>query len=126
VILSEPNQKATLKTQERKPMRRKRFQHGSLRKIKLGRQWKWVGKWYENREPKSKVLGACAHMTEGAAWTELNRILEPLNRNAGCALRRYTFGRGTKLSIRNRTPGASTKHSTTRSGRTGIPLARRL
>ena len=36
-----------------------------------------------NREPKSKVLGACAHMTEGAAWTELNRILEPLNWNAG-------------------------------------------
>ena len=36
-----------------------------------------------NREPRSKVLGACADMTEGAAWTELNRILEPLNWNAG-------------------------------------------
>jgi hypothetical protein len=72
-------------------MRRKRFQHGSLRKIKLGRQWKWVGKWYENREPKSKVLGACAHMTEGAAWTELNRILEPLNRNAGLTRRPQDF-----------------------------------
>ena len=91
MILSEPKQKATLKTQERKPMRRKRFQHDSLRKIKLGRQWKWVGKWYENREPRSKVLGACAHMTEGAAWTELNRILEPLNRNAGLTRRPQDF-----------------------------------
>ena len=72
-------------------MRRKRFQRGCLRKVKHGRKWVWLGKWYENGVAKSKVLGACAHNTEGAARAELNRILEPINRGAGLAWRPQDF-----------------------------------
>ena len=74
-------------------MRRKRFQRGCLRKVKHGRKWVWLGKWYENGVAKSKVLGACAHNTEGAARAELNRILEPINQGAGLAWRPQDFRR---------------------------------
>lgn len=72
-------------------MRRKRFQRGCLRKVKHGRKWVWLGKWYDNGVAKSKVLGACAHMTEGAAAAELNRILEPINQGAGFTCRPQNF-----------------------------------
>jgi hypothetical protein len=79
VILSEPNRKATLKTQERKPVRRKRFQHGSLRKMKLGRQWKCVGKWKDSTDgTTTERLNAHLVPTFGERQLpEITRLLMP-------------------------------------------------
>jgi len=64
-------------------VRRKRFQRGCLRKIKHGRLWVWIGKYYEDGRGRSKVLGHCAQMTEGAAWARLQEFLNPINETAG-------------------------------------------
>jgi len=56
-------------------VRRKRFQRGCLRKTKHGRLWVWIGKYYEDGRGRSKVLGHCAQMTEGAAWARLQEYL---------------------------------------------------
>jgi integrase len=64
-------------------VRRKRFQRGCVRKVKHGRRLVWIGKYYENGEGRTKVLGRCADMTEGAAWAELQEYLRPVNEKAG-------------------------------------------
>jgi integrase len=64
-------------------VRRKRFQHGCVRKTKHGRLWVWIGKYYEDGRGRSKVLGHCAQMTEGAAWARLQEFLNPINETAG-------------------------------------------
>jgi integrase len=64
-------------------VRRKRFQIGCLRKVKRGRQWMWIGKYYENGEGRTRVLGACAQLTEGGARAILQEILRPINEGAG-------------------------------------------
>jgi hypothetical protein len=83
VVRSESAQKIALKTPERTNVRRKRFQRGCLRKIKHGRLWVWIGKYYEDGRGRSKVLGHCAQMTEGAAWARLQEFLNPINETAG-------------------------------------------
>lgn len=65
-------------------MRRKRFQRGCVRKVKHGRRWVWIGKYRENGEGRTKVLGHCADLTEGGAWAKLQEHLQPLNERAGC------------------------------------------
>lgn len=64
-------------------MRRKRFQRGCVRKVKHGRRWVWIGKYYEEGTSRTKVLGQCAEMTEGAALAKLQEFLRPLNETAG-------------------------------------------
>ncbi len=64
-------------------MRRKRFQRGCVRKVKHGRRWVWIGKYRENGEGRTKVLGHCADLTEGGAWAKLQEHLQPLNERAG-------------------------------------------
>lgn len=64
-------------------MRRKRFQRGCVRKVKHGRRWVWIGKYYENGTGRTKVLGHCAEMTEGAALAKLQEFLRPVNEAAG-------------------------------------------
>ena len=83
MVTSESGQKTAPETPERKNVRRKRFQRGFLRKIKHGRLWVWIGKYYEDRRGRSKVLGHCAHMAEGAAWARLQEFLNPINETAG-------------------------------------------
>jgi integrase len=83
VIISEADQKTAPETPERKNVRRKRFQRGCLRKTKHGRLWVWIGKYYEDGRGRSKVLGHCAQMTEGAAWARLQEYLNPINETAG-------------------------------------------
>jgi hypothetical protein len=64
-------------------MRRKRFQHGCVREVKHGSRRVWIGKYYENGESRTRVLGH-APMTEGGAWAELQRTyLNPINEGAG-------------------------------------------
>src|SRR6202789_753793 len=55
VVRSESDQKIALETPERTNVRRKRFQRGCLRKIKHGRLWVWIGKYYEDGRGRSKV-----------------------------------------------------------------------
>lgn len=83
MIISEADQKTAPETPERKNVRRKRFQRGCLRKTKHGRLWVWIGKYYEDGRGRSKVLGHCAQMTEGAAWARLQEYLNPINETAG-------------------------------------------
>lgn len=64
-------------------MRRKRFQRGCVRKVKHGRRWVWIGKCYEEGSSRTKVLGQCAEMTEGAALAKLQEFLRHLNETAG-------------------------------------------
>ncbi len=64
-------------------MRRKRFQRGCVRKVKHGRRWVWIGKYRENGEGRTKVLGHCADLTEGGAWAKVQEYLQPLNERAG-------------------------------------------
>jgi integrase len=83
MVRSQSDQKTAPETPERKTVRRKRFQRGCVRKVKHGRRLVWIGKYYENGEGRTKVLGRCADMTEGAAWAELQEYLRPVNEKAG-------------------------------------------
>lgn len=64
-------------------MRRKRFQKGSVRPRKHGRQKVWVAQWRENGGKRSKVLGRCSEITKGQAEVMLAQILQPINESAG-------------------------------------------
>ena len=83
MVLSMWNQKTLPETPERITVRRKRFQIGCLRKVKRGRQWIWIGKFYENGEGRTRVLGPCVQMTEGGARAKLQELLRPINEGAG-------------------------------------------
>src|SRR5262245_53291266 len=73
-------------------MRRKRFQKGSVRPRKHGRQKVWVGQWWEHGERKSKVLGRCAEMPKSEAEARLAVVLKPFNQAAGQSQKPiYTF-----------------------------------
>ena len=65
-------------------VRRKRFQHGCVREVKHGSRRVWIGKYYENGESRTRVIGHVAQMNEGAAWAELQRkYLNPINEGVG-------------------------------------------
>ena len=65
-------------------VRRKRFQHGCLRKVKHGSKRVWIGKYYENGRSRTRVLGLLAQMSEGEAWAELQtKYLNPVNEGLG-------------------------------------------
>ncbi|MGI9071801.1 MAG: tyrosine-type recombinase/integrase [Bryobacteraceae bacterium] len=73
-------------------MRRKRFQKGSVRPRKHGRQKVWVAQWWEHGEKKSKVLGRCTDMPKSEAEARLAVILKPFNEGAGQSQKPiYTF-----------------------------------
>jgi len=64
-------------------MRRKRFQKGSIRARKHGRNKVWVAQWWEQGAKRSKVLGRCADMLKSEAEARLAVILQPFNENSG-------------------------------------------
>ncbi len=73
-------------------MRRKRFQKGSVRPRKHGRQKVWVAQWWEQGQKKSKVLGRCTDMPKSEAEARLAVILKPFNEVAGQSQKPiYTF-----------------------------------
>jgi integrase len=73
-------------------MRRKRFQKGSVRPRKHGRQKVWVGQWWEQGQRKSRVLGRCAEMPKSEAEARLAVVLKPFNQAAGQSQKPiYTF-----------------------------------
>ena len=64
-------------------MRRKRFQRGSLRPRKHGRQKVWVAQWCDGDVNRTKVLGPCAEISKGQAEAMLAQLLKPINVEAG-------------------------------------------
>ena len=78
-------------------MRKKRYQQGSLQKRKHGRYLVWVVLWRdESGSRRYRTLGRCSKMTHAEAMSELNTIVEPLNRAGGVKLETHTFGRFVK------------------------------
>ena len=74
-------------------MRRKRYQKGSVRPRKHGRQKVWVAQWWDQGQKKSKVLGRFVDMPKSEAEARLAVILKPLNEGAGQSQTPiYTFG----------------------------------
>ena len=74
-------------------MRRKRYQKGSVRPRKHGRQKVWVAQWWDQGQKKSKVLGRFVDMPKSEAEARLAVILKPLNADAGQSQTPiYTFG----------------------------------
>ena len=77
-------QKASPWTQERDLlMRRKRFQKGSVRARKHGRNKVWVAQWWQEGAKRSKVIGRCADMAKSEAEARLAVILKPFNLESG-------------------------------------------
>jgi integrase len=73
-------------------MRRKRFQKGSVRPRKHGRQKVWVGQWWQDGQRKSRVLGRCTEMPKSEAEARLAVVLKPFNEGAGQSQKPiYTF-----------------------------------
>ncbi len=74
-------------------MRRKRYQKGSVRPRKHGRNKVWVAQWWEDGNKKSKVLGPCASIPKSEAEAQMAAILEPRNEAVGRSSKpAYTFG----------------------------------
>jgi hypothetical protein len=82
MVLSDPDRKTTPEMPERKTVRRRRFQQGCVRKAWSGRKLVWIGKYYEEGEGRTIVLGPCTRMTRGEAAAKLDEILRPLNERA--------------------------------------------
>lgn len=60
-------------------MRRKRFQKGSVRPRRQGRNKVWLAQWREEGIKRSKVLGLCSEIPKAQAETMLASILQPIN-----------------------------------------------
>jgi len=60
-------------------MRQKRFQKGSVRPRKHGKNKVWVAQWWEDRRKKSKVLGRCTTKGKSEAEAAMAVILKPQN-----------------------------------------------
>jgi hypothetical protein len=70
----------------------KRFQKGSVKKIKRPAGWMWVGQYWENGHRRNKVLGLVAQMTKSEAQTALADILRPINAAKNPVSVRTPFG----------------------------------
>jgi hypothetical protein len=57
----------------------KRFQEGSVKKIKRPGGLMWVGQYWENGHRRNKALGLLAQMTNSEAQTTLAEMLRPIN-----------------------------------------------
>ncbi len=74
-------------------IRQKRFQKGSVRPRKHGKNKVWVAQWWEDGRKKSKVLGRCTTMGKSEAEAAMAVILKPQNEDAGQTQKPvYTFG----------------------------------
>src|SRR5262249_54777649 len=57
----------------------KRFQKGSVKKIKRPAGLMWVGQWWEDGHRRNRVLGLVSKMTKTEAQGTLAEILQPIN-----------------------------------------------
>jgi integrase len=75
------------------PLRRRRFQYGSLQRRKSRGSWHWVGFWWQDQRRRGQILGSCQCMTRAEAQAELAKMLQPINAHAGEPISRvWTVG----------------------------------
>src|SRR5216684_7568957 len=67
---------------------RKRFQKGSLQKVRGG----WVARWWQDGERKARMLGRVSQMTKAQAQSELAAILAPINSERSEPSEQKSFG----------------------------------
>ena len=67
---------------------RKRFQKGSLQKVRGG----WVARWWQDGERKARMLGRVSQMTKAQAQSELAGILAPINNERSEPSEQSSFG----------------------------------
>jgi integrase len=67
---------------------RKRFQKGSLQKVRGG----WVARWRQDGERRARMLGRVSQMTKAQAQFELAAIVAPLNSKRDEPSERKSFG----------------------------------
>jgi len=77
---------------EKPKQRRRRYQNGSLQKRKSGKNWVWLGFWWEDGSRRGKTLGKCADMTKSDALSALSDLLKSVNVEAAKPIeRRWTL-----------------------------------
>jgi hypothetical protein len=67
---------------------RRRFQKGSLQKVRGA----WVARWRQDGERKSRILGRISRMTKAQAQSELAALVAPLNSKRSEPSERKGFG----------------------------------
>src|SRR4051812_11767265 len=84
----------TLKTHERKNVRRQRYQKGSLQKRKHGKRMMWVLLYRDGGSKRYVTLGASSEMSKSAAEKKRDEILGEVNaRNSATPDGDISFGR---------------------------------
>ena len=83
----------TLKTHERKIVRRQRYQQGSLQQRKHGKRMKWALLYRDGSTRRYATLGLCSEMSKSAAEKKRDEILREVNaRNSALPDADITFG----------------------------------
>ncbi len=70
----------------------KRFQKGSVKRIRRPAGLMWVGQWWEEGHRRNRVLGLVSKMTKSEAQTALAEILEPINATKARITGQMEFG----------------------------------
>jgi integrase len=65
------------------PVRRNRFQRGSLQKRKSRSSWHWIAFWWEDHRRRSQILGPCSTMSRPEALAEMATLLQRVNIHVG-------------------------------------------
>ena len=83
----------TLKTHERKIVRRQRYQKGSLQQVKHGKRKMWILQYRDGKTKRYATLGACCEMSKSQAEKKRDEILGEANaRNSAVPDADITFG----------------------------------
>src|SRR5262252_493621 len=83
----------SLKTHERKQVRRQRYQQGSLQARKHGKRKMWVLLYRDGSTKRYATLGACSEMSKSEAELKRDEILAEVNaRNSAVPDSDCTFG----------------------------------
>jgi hypothetical protein len=83
----------TLKTRERKIVRRQRYQKGSLQVVKHGKRKMWILQYRDGKSKRYATLGAYCEMTKSQAEKKRDEILGEANaRNSAVPDADITFG----------------------------------
>jgi len=83
----------TLKTHERKIVRRQRYQKGSLQQVKHGKRKMWILQYRDGKSKRYTTLGACREMSKSQAEKKRDEILGEANaRNSAVPDADITFG----------------------------------
>jgi integrase len=65
------------------PIRRRRFQRGSLQKRKSRGSWNWIAFWWQDGHRRGQILGPCSDINRPDALAEMAKLVQPVNVHAG-------------------------------------------